>query len=145
MRPVTIAEIQEASQRWMADPKIHLTRRVGPTSVESFKQIALKWFRIHNAIWPPVPTTPFDIYLAQFLSFSLEFRSSPAKSRYAAISATPTGEARLNTAARLVGEALSSSDVRTERIATLQRAIAEGTYRVASSKVAGKLLKELLR
>jgi len=76
MRPVTMAEIDQASQRWMTDPEIHLTRRVGPTSVESFRQIALKWFRFHDAICPPVTTTPFDRYLADFLRFSVSVQLS---------------------------------------------------------------------
>ena len=40
--------------------------------------------------------------------------------------------------------ALSQSDVRTEKVAKLQAAIASGTYKVSSSDVAGSVIASLL-
>jgi negative regulator of flagellin synthesis FlgM len=49
-----------------------------------------------------------------------------------------------STASGSIGTALSGSDVRTEKVASLQKAIASGTYHVPSADVAGKLLQSLL-
>jgi negative regulator of flagellin synthesis FlgM len=53
--------------------------------------------------------------------------------------------ATLSAAANLVGQALTGSDVRTEKVAALQQAIAAGTYNVSSSDVADKLISSLLK
>jgi negative regulator of flagellin synthesis FlgM len=44
-----------------------------------------------------------------------------------------------------VGQALSGSDVRMEKVAALQQAIEAGTYNVSSSDVADKLISSLLK
>ena len=59
--------------------------------------------------------------------------------------ATPVDVASLSTTAGQVAKALLGSDVRTERIEPLRQAIANGTYHVSSSDVAGNLLIALLR
>jgi negative regulator of flagellin synthesis FlgM len=55
-----------------------------------------------------------------------------------------TDQAKLSTAGGLVAQALNGSDVRSEKIASLQQAIAAGTYSVSSSDVANKVLQSLL-
>ena len=54
-------------------------------------------------------------------------------------------DAKLSTAAGAVAQALSGSDVRTEKVAALQQSIAAGTYNVSSSDVADKLISALLK
>lgn len=50
----------------------------------------------------------------------------------------------LSLASKLITTALAGSDVRTEKVASLQKAIASGSYNVSSSDVADKLLTSLL-
>jgi negative regulator of flagellin synthesis FlgM len=50
----------------------------------------------------------------------------------------------LSATAGLVANALEGSDVRSEKVASLQQAIAAGTYNVPSSAVAGKMIQSLL-
>ena len=54
-----------------------------------------------------------------------------------------TDQASLSAASGLVTKALATPDVRTDKVASLQKAIASGTYKVSSSDVAGKLLESL--
>jgi negative regulator of flagellin synthesis FlgM len=54
-------------------------------------------------------------------------------------------EATLSSAANLVGQALSGSDVRTEKVAALQQSIAAGTYSVPNSDVAASVLRALMK
>jgi negative regulator of flagellin synthesis FlgM len=44
-----------------------------------------------------------------------------------------------------MAQALSGSDVRTDRVAALQQSIAAGTYNVSSSDVADKVISALLQ
>jgi negative regulator of flagellin synthesis FlgM len=53
-------------------------------------------------------------------------------------------QASLSPTASLVAQALSGSDVRTEKVTALQQSIAAGSYNVPSSDVAGKLMGALL-
>jgi negative regulator of flagellin synthesis FlgM len=50
----------------------------------------------------------------------------------------------LSATAGLVAQALEGSDTRSEKVASLQQAIATGTYSVPSSAVAGKIIQSLL-
>lgn len=52
--------------------------------------------------------------------------------------------ANLSKAGGLAAQVFGSSDVRTEKIAALQQAIANGSYKVPSSEVAGKMIQSLL-
>ncbi|MDQ2834010.1 MAG: flagellar biosynthesis anti-sigma factor FlgM [Acidobacteriota bacterium] len=53
-------------------------------------------------------------------------------------------QASFSTIGGLVGQALASSDVRSEKVAALQQAIAAGQYNVSSTEVAAKLLQSML-
>jgi negative regulator of flagellin synthesis FlgM len=54
-------------------------------------------------------------------------------------------EANMRTTAEWIMLALSGSDIRTDKIAALQQAIAAGTYRVSSSDLADKMIASLLQ
>jgi negative regulator of flagellin synthesis FlgM len=55
-----------------------------------------------------------------------------------------TDQARLSSTGGLVAQALGDSDVRMEKVAALQHAIASGSYSVSSSDVADKMIHSLL-
>lgn len=55
-----------------------------------------------------------------------------------------TDHASVSSAGGLVAQMANSSDVRTEKVAQLQAAIASGTYNVPASAVADKLVDHLL-
>jgi negative regulator of flagellin synthesis FlgM len=57
---------------------------------------------------------------------------------------TAVDQATLSTAASVVAQALTGSDVRTGKVAALQQSIAAGTYNVPSSDVAAKILSALM-
>ena len=57
---------------------------------------------------------------------------------------TQADEARLSSTGGLIAKALEGSDVRADKVAALQQAIASGTYNVSSSDVAGKMIQSLL-
>jgi negative regulator of flagellin synthesis FlgM len=52
-------------------------------------------------------------------------------------------EATLSATAGLVAQSLKGSDVRSEKVASLQQAIAAGSYSVLSSAVADKIIQSL--
>jgi negative regulator of flagellin synthesis FlgM len=53
-------------------------------------------------------------------------------------------QANLSSTGGLVAHALESSDTRSAKVASLQQAIAAGTYSVSSSDVADKIIQSLL-
>src|SRR5215469_6168931 len=53
-------------------------------------------------------------------------------------------QANLSSAGGLVAQALESSDIRSAKVASLQQAIAAGTYSVSSSDVADEIIQSLL-
>lgn len=53
-------------------------------------------------------------------------------------------EANLSSTGSLVSQALEGSDIRPEKVAALQQAIATGSYNVPSSDVADKIIQSLL-
>ena len=55
-----------------------------------------------------------------------------------------TDEANLSSTGSFVSQALEGSDVRSEKVASLQQAIATGSYSVPSSDVADKIIQSLL-
>jgi negative regulator of flagellin synthesis FlgM len=54
-------------------------------------------------------------------------------------------EAKLSSTGELVARALSTPDVRTAKVEALQKAIADGSYNISSSDVAGKMIDSLLK
>jgi len=56
---------------------------------------------------------------------------------------TPNDEAHLSAAASLVSQAVSLPDVRTEKVAAVQAALANGSYRVSSSDLAASLIESM--
>jgi negative regulator of flagellin synthesis FlgM len=50
----------------------------------------------------------------------------------------------LSSASTSLAQALTTSDVRTDKVASLQQAIASGSYHISSSDVADKMLQSLL-
>ena len=57
---------------------------------------------------------------------------------------TETDETKLSSASSVIAQALGGSDVRTDKVEALQKAIADGSYSVSSSDVADKLIQTLL-
>jgi negative regulator of flagellin synthesis FlgM len=55
----------------------------------------------------------------------------------------PADQTNLSAAAGLVAQALEGSDVRAEKVASLQKAITAGSYSVRSSDVADKIIRSL--
>lgn len=53
-------------------------------------------------------------------------------------------QTNLSSTAGLVAQVLESSDIRSAKVASLQQAIAAGTYNVSSSDVADKIIQSLL-
>ncbi len=53
-------------------------------------------------------------------------------------------QTNLSSTAGLVAQVLESSDIRSAKVASLQQAIATGTYSVSSSDVADKIIQSLL-
>jgi negative regulator of flagellin synthesis FlgM len=53
-------------------------------------------------------------------------------------------QTNLSSTAGIVAQVLESSDVRSAKVASLQQAIAAGTYSVSSSDVADKIIRSLL-
>lgn len=54
-------------------------------------------------------------------------------------------QANLSSTGGMIAHALQGSDVRSEKVAALQQAIASGSYNVPSSDVAGKMVDSLLK
>jgi len=66
------------------------------------------------------------------------------ESSAAAPRGTQADEARLSSTGGLIAQALGGSDVRADKVAALQQAIANGSYNVSSSDVADKMIQSLL-
>jgi negative regulator of flagellin synthesis FlgM len=68
----------------------------------------------------------------------------PKDSSSPTVPQTLTDEARLSSTGGLISQALEGSDVRTDKVAALQQAIANGTYNVSAADVAEKMVRSLL-
>ncbi len=72
-------------------------------------------------------------------------QSQPAKNQAAPASSTLAGDqATLSSAGSTVSQASAGSDVRLDKVATVQAALASGTYNVPASAVASKVVDALL-
>ena len=60
------------------------------------------------------------------------------------VDAAVDNQTGLSSASTLISQALSTSDVRVEKVTAIQQSIADGTYSVSASDVAGKLLDTLV-
>ena len=58
---------------------------------------------------------------------------------------TETDATTLSPTGELISQALGGSDVRSSKVEALQKAIADGSYNVSSSDVAGKIMDSLLK
>lgn len=58
-------------------------------------------------------------------------------------SANNVDQADLSSAGGVISQALEGSDIRSEKVASLQQAIASGNYNVSSSDVADKIIEGL--
>ena len=81
--------------------------------------------------------------LQQLLSSQEVSRTSSGKTAGQA-SGSSTDEATLSTAASAAAQAAPDSDVRMEKVAQVQKALAEGTYNVPSSDVANRMIDTML-
>ena len=67
-----------------------------------------------------------------------------AKSQAVAATAAHADQANLSAAGGIMSQALEGSDTRSAKVASLQQAIASGSYNVSSSDVADKMIQSLL-
>ena len=70
--------------------------------------------------------------------------SAPATSQTASGHGPNADEANLSTTSGLLAQSLAGSDVRTEKVESLRQAIADGSYQVSSTEVAGKIIQSLM-
>ncbi len=68
-----------------------------------------------------------------------------ASSASAANTGAVTDQASVSSTGGLVAQALNTSDVRSDKVAALQSAIASGSYQVSSADVASKIVDSLLK
>jgi negative regulator of flagellin synthesis FlgM len=66
------------------------------------------------------------------------------KSQAVAPTAERADQANLSAAGGIMAQALEGSDTRSAKVASLQQAIASGSYNVSSSDVADKMIQSLL-
>ncbi len=71
--------------------------------------------------------------------------NTPKPAPAAAAKVSSEDLASVSSTGGLVSQALNTSDVRTEKVAALQAAIANGSYNVSSSDVANKIVDSLLK
>jgi integrase/recombinase XerD len=75
LRPVQMAEVVEASERWMTNAASHTTRRAGRTSRGSFTNAAAKWLQFHQSLILPLGLDgPLGPQISEFIGFLREYR-----------------------------------------------------------------------
>jgi anti-sigma28 factor (negative regulator of flagellin synthesis) len=74
-----------------------------------------------------------------------EMKSPPTRAKSASGSASQADKVDLSTKIGAMARALTSTDVRVERIAAVRQSIAASSYNVPSSDIAGKLINSLLK
>jgi negative regulator of flagellin synthesis FlgM len=85
----------------------------------------------------PAATTP--------ASQAGEAAKAPKAHHAASAPAQQADQTNLSSTSGVIAHALEGSDVRMEKVASLQQAIASGSYSVSSSDVAGKMIDSLLK
>jgi negative regulator of flagellin synthesis FlgM len=88
--------------------------------------------------------TPATTAAAQPASQVTESTSASPQRKAASAPAKQADQTNLSSAGGMIAQALEGSDVRTDKVAALQKAIASGSYSVSSSDVAGKMIDSLL-
>jgi site-specific recombinase XerD len=84
LRPVEPSEIRRGEELWTRDTsESHKTRKIGPSSGESFHYAALKWLHFLKVIRVPEPTVrPAELVVTDFDIFMKEHQGmSPASRR----------------------------------------------------------------
>jgi negative regulator of flagellin synthesis FlgM len=71
-------------------------------------------------------------------------KTQPAGQTAATDSASGADDATLSSAATLALQSPPDADVRMDKVAQVQQALAAGTYNVPSSEVAGKMMQQML-
>ncbi|HEX3662637.1 MAG TPA: flagellar biosynthesis anti-sigma factor FlgM [Acidobacteriaceae bacterium] len=82
-----------------------------------------------------------QLFSSQEVAGTSSGRTSDAAS---AESSSSADEATLSSAASAAAQAAPDSDVRMDKVAQVQKALAEGTYNVASSDVANSMIDSML-
>lgn len=75
---------------------------------------------------------------------AVETANAPKRHEASSARASQSDQATLSSASGMIAHALEGSDVRADKVAALQQAIASGSYHVSSSQVAGKMIDSLL-
>lgn len=88
------------------------------------------WKQIQSAVTPASPTESRPV--------------TSAKTSESKAPSIQTDKTQLSSASELLMNGLEGSDVRTAKVEALQKAIADGSYKVSSGDVADKLLQTLL-
>ncbi|HWB32391.1 MAG TPA: flagellar biosynthesis anti-sigma factor FlgM [Acidobacteriaceae bacterium] len=92
-----------------------------------------------NPFAPEAAATSGTAQTERTASISIDV-SSPSS----ASGSLPLDQAKWSTVGSALAQALSQSDVRADKVAALQQAIAGGTYSISSSDVADKIINSLL-
>lgn len=80
----------------------------------------------------------------QPLSQVTESTEASPQRKVAAAPGKQADQTNLSSASGVIAHALEASDVRTEKVAALQKAITSGSYNVSSTAVASKMIDSLL-
>jgi hypothetical protein len=83
LRPVELSEIHRGEELWTKDTsESHKTRKIGPSSGESFHYAALKWLNFLKVLRVPEPTPgPAELGIKDFDIFMKEHQGMSPESR----------------------------------------------------------------
>jgi integrase/recombinase XerD len=80
-RAVSLVEIEQGSQLWCKDTEYHITRKVGPSSGDSFHYTALKWLRFSQMmVLATTHAGPVETIVEDFVLFMKEARRMSSQS-----------------------------------------------------------------